>query len=48
MKNPKTSVECSIQKQWNHIGSVVKIVLRTKMQVSEKPIKNKELHSFND
>ena len=36
IKNPETSVEYIIWKQWKPIASVVKNILLTKIQVSEK------------
>ena len=39
IKNPETSVEYSIQKQWERIASVVENTLLTKIQVYQKIIK---------
>ena len=39
IKNPETSVEYSIQKQWKRIASVVENILLTKIQVYQKIIK---------
>ena len=36
IKNAETSVEYAIQKQWKPIVSVVKSILLTKIQMSEK------------
>ena len=36
IKNPETSVEYTIQKQWKCIVSVVNNILPKKIQVSEK------------
>ena len=36
IKNPKTSVEYTIQKQWKPVVSVVRKMLKTKIQVLEK------------
>ena len=48
IKNSETSVEYIIQKQWKPIVSVVKDILLTKIQVSEKLKKKKRLMLFSN